>query len=73
MEIASCTGNVTRKDGKTYLHLHMFVGYVTKGLVHAGHLNRAVISLTGEFILHMIDGEVGREYSPEVGLYLFMF
>ena len=73
MEIASCTGSVTRKDGETYLHLHMVVGNVTKGLVHAGHLNRAVISLTGEFTLHVIDGEVGREYSPEVGLNLFKF
>lgn len=73
MEIASCTGNVSRKDGETYLHLHMVVGNVMKGLVHAGHLNRAVISLTGEFILHVIDGEVEREYSPEVGLNLFKF
>ena len=73
MEIASCTGNVTRKDGEIYLHLHMVVGNVTKGFICAGQLNRAIISLTGEFILHVIDGEVGREYSPEVGLNLFRF
>ena len=33
----------------------------------------AVISLTGEFVLHVINGEVGREYSPEIGLNLFKF
>lgn len=73
MEIASCTGSVTQMNGETYLHLHMAVGNVTKGIVHAGHLNQARISLTGEFILRMIDGQVGREYSPEVGLNLFRF
>lgn len=73
MEIASCIGNVTQKDGEVYLHLHMVVGNVTKGLVHAGHLNQAKVSLTGEFILRTIDGQIGREYSPEVGLNLFKF
>ena len=73
MEIASCTGSVTRMNGEVYLHLHMVVGNVTKSIVHAGHLNQARISLTGEFILRVIDGQVGREYSPEVGLNLFKF
>ena len=73
MEIASCTGSVTQMNGEIYLHLHMVVGNVTKSIVHAGHLNQARISLTGEFILRVIDGQVGREYSPEVGLNLFKF
>jgi len=73
MEIASCTGSVTQMNGEIYLHLHMVVGNVTKSIVHAGHLNQARISLTGEFTLRVIDGQVGREYSPEVGLNLFKF
>ena len=73
MEIASCTGSVTQMNGEIYLHLHMVVGNVTKSIVHTGHLNQARISLTGEFILRVIDGQVGREYSPEVGLNLFKF
>lgn len=73
MEIASCTGNVTRMNGETYLHLHMVVGNITKGITYAGHLNQAKISLTGEFILHVINGQVGRKYSPEVGLNLLKF
>ena len=36
-------------------------------------MNRAIVSLTGEFTLHRIDGQVEREYSPEVGLNLFKF
>lgn len=73
MEIASCVGNISTMEGKTYLHVHMVVGNVTEGICHAGHLNRAVVSLTGEFILHKIEGTVEREYSPEVGLNLFKF
>lgn len=73
MEIASCVGNITQMNGETYLHLHMVTANATKGVVYAGHLNRGMISLTGEFILHVIDGCVDREYSPEVGLNLFKF
>lgn len=73
MEIASCIGNISTMEGKTYLHIHMVVGNVTKDICHAGHLNRAIVSLTGEFILHKINGVVEREYSPEVGLNLFKF
>jgi len=40
---------------------------------HGGHLNRAVVSLTGEFVIQQLDGTVEREYSPEVGLNLFKF
>ena len=73
MEIASCVGNISTMEGKTYLHIHRVVGNVTKDICHAGHLNRAIVSLTGEFILHKINGVVEREYSPEVGLNLFKF
>ena len=73
MEIASCVGNISTMEGKNYLHIHMVVGNVTDGICHAGHLNRAVVSLTGEFILPKIEGTVEREYSPDVGLNLFKF
>lgn len=73
MEIASCSGNISTMEGKTYLHVHMVVANVTKDICHGGHLNKGIISLTGEFILHKIEGEVEREYSPEVGLNLFKF
>ncbi len=72
-EITSCIGNVSTMNGETYLHLHMNVADPVRGIIAGGHLNRAVISLTGEFFIHAIDGTGEREFSPEVGLNLFKF
>ena len=73
MEIASCMGNISTKDGACYLHIHLAAGNPTKGMFAAGHLTRGVVSLTGEFIIHSIPAQVEREFSPEVGLNLFKF
>ena len=72
-EIASVTGNLSRRDGKPYLHLHAVIGSPAKGECHAGHLNAAVISATCELVIDVIDGEVGRKFSDEVGLNLYEF
>lgn len=73
MEIGSCTGNISCKDGEPYLHIHAVLGNPSRDFCRAGHLSRAVVSLTGEFVLHTIPAAVEREYSPEVGLNLFKF
>lgn len=60
-EIASLVGNISRMDGKPYLHLHATLGNVTTGECHGGHLSRAVISATGEIVVTAVDGEAGRK------------
>ncbi len=72
-EIGSVTGSLTRKDGAPYLHLHVVVGSPLTLQCHAGHLNAAVISATCELVVDVIDGEVGREFSEDIGLNLFKF
>lgn len=72
-EIASCSGNISTMEGRNYLHIHMVIGNTKTGDCHGGHLNRGVISLTGEFFVHQIEGEVDRAYSNEVGLNLIQF
>lgn len=72
-EIASCMGDISTKEGKNYLHIHIVIGNVHEGRIYAGHLSKGIISLTGEFIIHKINGIVEREYSKEVGLNLYKF
>lgn len=55
------------------LHVHMVASNTETGECHGGHLNRGVISLTGEFFLHAMEGDVDRKYSDEVGLNLMKF
>ena len=72
-EISALVGNVTRKEGKPYLHLHITIGNPVTGEVHAGHLTSATISATLELFLQVWDGQVGRKFSDQVGLNLFRF
>ena len=72
-EIASCMGNISTQNGENYLHIHIVIGNVHENKVYAGHLSKGIVSLTGEFVIHKINGIVEREYSEEVGLNLFKF
>lgn len=71
-EIVSLTGTLSTMDGKPYCHLHLSAGN-EKGEVFGGHLNRARISATCEMVLQLIDGQVDRSFSEEIGLNLFRF
>ena len=71
-EIVSLTGTISTKDGAFYQHLHMSAGD-DKGSVFGGHLNRAIVSATCEMVIRVINGEVERAFSEEIGLNLFRF
>ena len=71
-EIVSLTGNLTVMEGKPYLHLHLSAADA-EGRVVGGHLNRAEVSATCEIFLSLLPGEVGRSFSPEIGLNLLRF
>lgn len=71
-EITSLLGNISTKDGETYLHLHMNVSgsdYNTIG----GHLINATISLTGEIFITPLNGTVDRKFCGKTGLNLLSF
>ncbi|GKX29251.1 hypothetical protein SH1V18_17310 [Vallitalea longa] len=69
-EITSIVGNISTMDGEVYLHLHINVSNHAKQ-VFGGHLNSAIVSATCEMIVDVIDGEVDRKFSDEIGLNLF--
>lgn len=70
MEMVSLLGNITRKDGKPYLHLHASFSDRNCNVV-GGHLNEAVIGVTAEIFVTVIDGEMGRRINPVTGLNIF--
>ena len=71
-EIVSLTGTIDTMDGQFYTHLHMSAGNA-QGQVFGGHLNRAVVSATCEMVVTVIDGQVDRAFSQEIGLNLLKF
>ena len=66
-EIVALVGNLTRQEGKPYLHAHISVGDRSCRVV-GGHLNRAVISATAEIFVHLLPGEAGRTFSADRGI-----
>ena len=71
-EIVSLLGTITEKDGAFYQHLHMCAGGKDGGTV-GGHLNRAVVSVTCEMVIRILDGVVERRPDPEIGINLLSF
>ncbi len=71
-EIVSLTGTISTMKGEYYAHLHMSAGD-EQGHVFGGHLNEAIVSATCEMVVEIIDGQVDREFSEDVGLNLFKF
>jgi len=72
MEIASLVGNISRKDGKPYIHVHATCGrrdYTCIG----GHLLEATLNGACELFVETFPAEVGRRPDPETGLNLYVF
>lgn len=70
LEMTSLLGSVTEKDGEPYLHLHATFSD-EECRCFGGHLNCAVIGVTGEIFLRVINGTMGRRLNPENGLFIF--
>ncbi len=67
MEITSLTGNISRQNGQPYLHLHITIADETNQVI-GGHLNRGVISITGEITVLSATLATNREFSEEKGI-----
>ena len=73
MEITNLTGNISEKDGKPYLHIHLTCSrrdYTCVG----GHLLSARINGACELLVARFEGvHIGRKADPETGLNLYAF
>ena len=69
-EIISCLGNVSRKDGEPYLHLHMSFGDKNFN-VYGGHLSYCRISGTFECVIGLTKSTIERMKDSKTGLNIF--
>jgi predicted DNA-binding protein with PD1-like motif len=72
MEISNLTGNISTKDGKPYLHVHITLGNKSYS-AYAGHLLDAKIRGAGEFYITPVDAPIERTFSDDVGLNFYDF
>ncbi|MBR4775850.1 MAG: DNA-binding protein [Bacteroidales bacterium] len=73
MEITCLTGNISRKDGQVYLHIHVTAGRRDYSCV-GGHLLDARINGACElFVEDYCLTSAGRRFDEETGLNLYNF
>lgn len=66
-EILSVEGNVSEKDKKPYVHAHICAAG-EGGKTVGGHLMKAVVSLTCELFLDVLDGKAERTFNETLGI-----
>lgn len=71
-EITSFSGNVSRNNGKPYLHCHITLGN-RDFVAYSGHCKSVIVSGAFEAVVETLGGEVEREYDEGVGLNLLKF
>jgi len=72
-EIASCSGNISKKDNKPFVHAHIVLTD-EKGNAIGGHLFSETIIFAGEFFIQELSGNpFARKYDPQTGLMLWSF
>jgi len=69
-EITHLSGNISTIRGEVYLHLHVTLSDSSYS-AFGGHLSAAIVSGTCEVVIDIIDGEMDREFSEEIGLNLY--
>ncbi|MFX1302477.1 MAG: PPC domain-containing DNA-binding protein [Promethearchaeota archaeon] len=70
VELVSCMGNISFKEGKPIIHLHVSIGTRDYNII-GGHLMQpSIISITGEVYILEIDKKIKRVIDPQFGLSL---
>ncbi len=71
LEIVSCLGNLSLRDSKPAVHLHITLGD-SEGQLKGGHLQKGTIVFAGEFVIEEILGpELHRGHDPDTDLPLW--
>ena len=71
LEIISCTGNISLKDGEIFVHAHITLAD-HQGQCYGGHLLRGATIFAAEYhIIELTGAVLERENDPETGLSLW--
>jgi len=70
VELISCMGNISYKEGDPIIHLHVAIGREDFSLI-GGHLSQpSIVSITGEVFIFEIAEKLNRAIDPKFGLTL---
>ena len=70
VELISCMGNISFKDGEPIIHLHVSLGRSDYSVI-GGHLSKpSIVSVTGEVSIYEIDQKLYRANDPQFNLSL---
>lgn len=70
VELISCMGNISYKDGDPIIHIHISVGKGDYNLI-GGHLSQpSIISVTAEVFIYEINQKLNRVNDPPFNLSL---
>ncbi len=69
LEVTSLLGNIAILKGEQFVHSHITISDENLN-VFGGHLKQAVVGVTLEVVVELIDGEIERKFSDEIGLNL---
>tara|TARA_B100001750_G_scaffold160702_1_gene129610 strand:- start:95 stop:526 length:432 start_codon:yes stop_codon:yes gene_type:complete len=69
-ELTSLIGNVTMKDGKQFVHIHVNISDQNYK-VYGGHLFNANILATAEIVLEVLDTNITRNLDDNIGLHFW--
>ncbi len=71
LEIVSCVGNISRRDGRPAGHLHITLGD-NQGRLFGGHLVPGTVVFAGEFFMQELVGpRLNRTFDQDTGLPLW--
>lgn len=69
-ELVSCTGNISIRDGKPFVHAHVVLAD-SNGKTIGGHLLHGKIFAAELFLIELLGEPMVRENDPATGLYLW--
>lgn len=68
-ELISCSGNLARKEGNSFVHIHVAMGREDFTVI-GGHLFSGIVAVTAEVVLIPFPEKIDRTYDQRTGLWL---